>query len=145
MGRVGGPSNLPGKRLGILADEDGRRNAVPLLQVRVGARAPREVPYHGHAGDGARPESICEQTPQPMKCGTQGQGRRGAEPAEQADGKGQEGHGRERGGDAEQGRRAWREGADGRAEGTGQESGPAAGRGNNGDTKTRRGTSCVGP
>ena len=58
---AGGATDMPWKGLGLLANEDGHRNLMPLLQIPSCATSPCEVPHDGNLKLSAWIESQCEQ------------------------------------------------------------------------------------
>jgi len=58
---AGGATDMPWEGLGLLANEDGHRNLVPLLQIPSCARPSCEVPHDGNLKLSTWIESQCEQ------------------------------------------------------------------------------------
>lgn len=58
---AGGATDMPWKGLGLLANEDGHCNLMPLLQIPSCATSPCEVPHDGNLKLSAWIESQCEQ------------------------------------------------------------------------------------
>lgn len=58
---AGGATDMPWEGLGLLANEDGHRNLVPLLQIPSCARPSCEVPHDGNLKLSAWIKSQCEQ------------------------------------------------------------------------------------
>ena len=59
---AGGATDMPWKGLGLLANEDGHRNLMPLLQIPSCAQPPCEVPHDGNLKLSTWTESQCEQS-----------------------------------------------------------------------------------
>ena len=59
---AGGATDMPWEGLGLLANEDGHRNLVPLLQIPSCARPSCEVPHDGNLKLSTCTESQCEQS-----------------------------------------------------------------------------------